>query len=59
MDNHKTEQLFKQYQTENKIKTLFKIFRIRTLLHKSGIKKESGVSVSHIFYVVLWKLYIL
>ena len=50
MDNHKTEQLFKQYQTENKIKTLFKIFRIRTLLHKSGIKKESGVSVSHIFY---------
>lgn len=23
MDNHKTEQLFKQYQTENKVKTLF------------------------------------
>lgn len=50
MDNIKTEQLFKQYQTENKVKTLFKIFKIQTLLHRSGIKKESGICVSTIFY---------
>jgi hypothetical protein len=50
MDKDKTEELLKQYQTENKVKSLFKIFTIRTLLHRSGLKKESGVPVSTIFY---------
>jgi len=50
MNKDKTEELLKQYQTENKVKSLFKIFTIQTLLHRSELKKEARVPVSTIFY---------
>ena len=50
MENEKIEMLLQQHKTEDKVKSLFKIFTIKTLLHRAGIKKEAGVPVAAIFY---------
>jgi len=50
MENDKIEMLLQQHKTEDKVKSLFKIFTIKTLLHRAGIKKEVGVPVTAIFY---------
>lgn len=50
MENDKIEMLLQQHKTEDKVKSLFKIFTIKTLLHRAGIKKEAGVPVAAIFH---------